>query len=321
MGSIWITVNERVIDHRGAKTIATSSRVRPKDSRTSFVPVETPPGVPLMVSEIPERCRDNLRCSVKGAPVKRIIPPTILCSLLVATVIPILSAEAIGRTDEWRRRNDRGNRYEGRIEIPVGRPDLELLSFVGFQEAFDHDVTLKVRFFLPSHSEVFIQGRELQEQKQYWMESKPSAWKARAWNEFGPWPTREVLGRDGTPWWNLGVVIRLRKQTTNGGELVPAFVYHSTLPRSVTEYIVYLRPNSTLKKVTWSLYRIANNQKVEMKTLWGEKIAGEPFSVTFKVRGVPEGPMVLHIQGKFKNRMGGPIREYKFYHKPGIHTP
>ncbi|MFQ5880903.1 MAG: hypothetical protein ACE5I9_00335 [Candidatus Methylomirabilales bacterium] len=237
--------------------------------------------------------------------------------------IAMLAGNSLARTDKWRRQNDRGNRYEGRIEIPVGRPDLELLSFIGFRESFNDDVILKVRFFLPRDSEVFIQGRELREQKQYWMESKPAKWKAGAWNEFGPWPTREVFSRDGTPWWNLGVVIRLREQTTNGGELVPAFVYHSALPLSVTKYTVYLRPNSTLKKVTYSLSRIADNQRVEVKvsSLFGEKIAGEPFAIEFEVRELPEGPMSLNIQGAFKNRIGGPIREYKFYHKPEVRTP
>lgn len=251
---------------------------------------------------------------------KRIIKPKSFCLLLLATLIPLLSAEVLGRADEWKRRNDRGNRYEGRIEIPVGRPDLELLSFVGFREPFNDEVILRVRFFLPRPSEVFIQGRELQEQKQYWMESKPATWKAGAWNEFGPWPTREVISRDGTPWWNLGVLIRLRTQTTNGGEVVPAFVYHGDLPGSVTKYTVHLRPNATLRKVTYTLYRIAQRERIQVKssTISGSLIAGNPFSLTFHVQDLPEGSMSLHIQGAFKNRVGGPVREYRFYHKPLI---
>jgi len=251
---------------------------------------------------------------------KQIIKPGIIYPLVIAILITMLSAEVLGRTEKWKRQNDRGNRYEGRIEIPVGSPDLELLSFIGFSEPFQRDVMLKVRFFLPGHLEVFIQGRELREQKQYWMESKSATWEAGAWNEFGPWPTREVLSREGIRSWNLGVVIRPRKQILNGGELVPAFVYHSTLPRSVAKYTIYLRPNSTLKKVTYSLYRIVKNQRVEVKTssVFGEKIAGEPFPIEFEVRDLPEGPMRLYIEGEFKNRTGGPIREYRFYHKPQI---
>lgn len=255
---------------------------------------------------------------------KRIIKPEMVCLLVIAIFIPNLFGEILAQGNRWRRQNDRGNRYEGRIEIPVGRPDLELLSFVGFSEPFKQDVTLKVRFFLPGHSaDVFVQGRELREQKQYWMESKPARWETGAWNEFGPWPTRDVLSREGVCSWNLGVVIRPRKQILNGGEIVPAFVYHSTLPQSVRKYTIYLRPNATLKKVTCSLSRIVNNQSVELKT-WpvvGEKVAGEPFPVEFEVRGIPEGPMWLHIEGTFKNRTGGPIREYRFYHKPEIHKP
>lgn len=239
---------------------------------------------------------------------------------MISIVIVVLPTEILARTDKWRRQNDRGNRYEGRIEIPVGRPDLELLSFAGFREAFTGDVTLTVRFFLPSTSPVFIHGRELQEQKQYWMESKPADWQAGAWNDFGPWPTGVVLSREGISSWNLGVVIRLRTETMNGGELAPAFIYHSTSPESVATYTLYLRPNWTLKKVTYSLYRIINDQEVKVKTssLYGDKIAGEPFPIKLDVRDLPAGPMRLVVQGAYKNRIGGPIREYGFYHKPQI---
>jgi len=232
-------------------------------------------------------------------------------------IIGVLSTGILAQTDTWRKQHDRGNRYEGRIEIPVGKPDLELLSFVGFREPFTTDVTLKVRFFLPTDSPVFIQGRELQEQKQYWMESKPWQWPAGVWNEFGPWPTREVLSREGVPAWNLGVVIRLYSETSNSGALVPAFVYHSTLPASVNKYILYLRPSSTLKKVTSSFYRIVDNQEVEVKgsSLLGDIIAGEPFPIELDVRELAEGSMRLVVQGAYKNRLGGLIREYRFYHK------
>ena len=198
--------------------------------------------------------------------------------------------------------------------------ELELLSFVDCFEKFTTDVILKVRFFLPTDVPVFIQGRELQEQKQYWMESKPTDWNAGTWNEFSNWPTRNVLTREGIPSWNLGVVIRFHRGTSNGGHLAPAFVYHSTFPAPFEKYILHMRPNSTLKKVTCTIFKIVNDEEVEVvnKSLYGEKLAGEPFRVELETRDLPEGQMRLVIKGMYKNRTGELIREYEFYHKPQI---
>ena len=201
------------------------------------------------------------------APGERRIRLTMLFSVATPMMVGVLFMVTFAQTDTWRKQHDRGNRYEGRIGIPVGKADLELLSFVGFREPFAGDVILKVRFFLPTDSPVFIQSRELQEQRQYWMESKPAKWRAGGWNELNPWPTMEVLSREGISAWNLGVVIRLNGPTTDGGELVPAFVYHSSLPASVTKYVLHLRPSSTLKKATVRLYRIVKDQEVEVNDL------------------------------------------------------
>lgn len=244
-----------------------------------------------------------------------------LSSMLIPFVLAALVAVILAQTDQWRRQNDRGNRYEGRIDIPIGKPDLELLSFTGWREPFMNDVILKVRFFLPTSAPVLIQARELQDQTQYWMESKPADWHAGTWNEFSPWPTREVLRREGIPSENLGVVIKFRKATTAGEVLIPAFVYHSTLPALATKYTLHLRPNTTLKKVTYVLYRIVNAQEVEVKTssLVGDKVAGAPFLLELGVQGLSAGYMRLVLQAGYKNRLGVLLQEYEFYHGSQIH--
>ena len=250
----------------------------------------------------------------------RILQPARLCTgvlcLSLSVLVPVLWAQ----TTTWRKQHDRGNRYEGRIDIPVGKPDLELLSFTAWREPFTTDVTLKVRFCLPSAAPVFIQGRELQEQKQYWMEAKPTTWTAGAWNEFGPWPTRDVLGKEGIPARNVGVVIKLDNDTLENASLLPAFVYHTALPASVTAYLLHLRPNATLKQVTTSLYKIVEDQEVEVRvvSVTGERTAGEPFALTLDVHDLPAGLLRLVIQGAYKHRQGGPLREYRFYHTPQL---
>lgn len=70
-------------------------------------------------------------------------------------------------TEIWKQKNDRGNRYEGRIDIPVSKPDLEVLSFIGYKESLAGYPDLKVRFYLPINCPVAIKGMELQEDKQY----------------------------------------------------------------------------------------------------------------------------------------------------------
>jgi hypothetical protein len=247
----------------------------------------------------------------------RVFRTRLLGLFLVSLLALLLAGDLLARTDKWKRQNDRGNRFEGRIEIPVGKPDLELLSFVGFREPFTGEVTLKVRFFLPTDAPVFIQARELQEDKHYWMESKRTSWRPGTWNDFGPWSTRDVLTREDIAPSNLGIVIRLHRDTGNGGEVLPAFVYHSTPPATFTRYTLHLRPTSTLKKVTYALSRIVDEREVGVKasSLLGEKIAGEPFPIELDARNLPDGPLRLVVQGEYKNREGGPLREYTFHHK------
>lgn len=240
--------------------------------------------------------------------------------LAIIIVIVVLATDVLAQKVVWQQKNDRKNRYEGRIDIPVCKPELELLSFTGHRESFSGDVLLKVGFFLPTASPVFIHGRELREQKHYWMESKPADWQEGKWNEFGPWPTREVINREGIPSSNLGILVRLKKKAVNGRNIAPAFLYHTTLPASVKTYTMHLRPYSNLKKVTYTLYKIENEQEVEVKadSLYGNLIAGEPFLIKLEVQGLPENRLRLVIQGAYKNKSGGPHLEYNFYHKPQV---
>lgn len=244
----------------------------------------------------------------------------LFCYLVFLITMTTSSIEILAQGAHWKRENDRGNRYEGRVEIPIGKPELELLSFTGLLEPFNKDVTLRVRFFLPLGSPVSIEGRELIEQTQYWMESKPAQWQAGTWNEFGPWPTREVIDREAIPSRNLGVVIRVRREALESPEILPALVYHSTAPTTISKYSLYLRPNVDLKKLSYSLYRIVNDREAEVQasSLVGDKIAGEPLLIELHVPDLSEGRMRLVIQGFYKNRTGGPISEYTFYHVPQI---
>lgn len=245
------------------------------------------------------------------------------CGFAVSGILIVLALSTLAQFEIgeiWRQHNDRGNRYEGRIEIDVDAPDLELLSFVGFYEPFEEDSILRVKFFLPRPTGVSIQARELLDQEYYWMESKPEGWRPGRWNEFGPWPTRDILDREGVESWNLGVAIWLEEGS--GSELTPAFVYHSRPPTSVAGYTIYLRSNRTLKGLDYTLYRIVDGREVEetASSLSGNLIAGEPFAVKLDAEGWAAGLRRLVVEGSYKNLEGGPFREFRFYHQPDLHA-
>jgi hypothetical protein len=246
--------------------------------------------------------------------------PCLVTAVTCMVTILVTDSSARAQTDEWRKRNDRGNRYEGRVSIEVAKPDLRLLSFFASREAFEKNVDLHVRFFLPAPAHVFIQARELREIKKYWMEAKPGQWEAGRWNEFAPWPTGSVLIREGVPYWNLGVLIRINNSTTSGRELLPAIVYHSALRGPITHYTMHLQPTTTLRNVQFSLSQMVDNKERNTRT-WEsttEKVAGQPFSIDFDLAGQPEGWMRLIIEGFYSNRPGGPLQVYTFYHKPDL---
>ena len=90
---------------------------------------------------------------------------------LYPMVFAVLASAAIAFADSdcEPERNDRGNRCEGLVALPVSRPDLVLLSFAGYREPFEDDVDLKVKFFLAHDANVVIRGRDLRDRQQYWM--------------------------------------------------------------------------------------------------------------------------------------------------------
>jgi hypothetical protein len=80
-----------------------------------------------------------------------------------ARVVMAFALLRAGVPEGWKAADDRGNRYEGSVRVPVGNPDMELLSFVGLLEPFPEGVNLRVRFFLPTQAVPFISAQELRD--------------------------------------------------------------------------------------------------------------------------------------------------------------
>jgi len=250
-------------------------------------------------------------------------------ALGVALATPVFAEPQSGWLSRWRTKNDRGNRYEGRIDVPVSGSSLELLSFVGRVERYSGAVDLNVRFYLPTDEEltcgvtppetsgVKVEARELREDKLYYMESKGDlGWDLGAWNRFGPWETGTVLDREGIQPSNLGVLVKLEKKPWTA--VAPAFVYQTQPPMQVESYRVHLRPNATLSQASYKLLGCQDGEPVELAaaTLRGDKIAGEPFAIRLDVSEVDAGPLTVRITGQVKNRDKRPSLDVRLYHEP-----
>ena len=237
------------------------------------------------------------------------------CFPMIPVMLTLVAGAARAQEpdDRWKKSNDRGNRYEGRIEIPVGRPELEVVSFLGHRESYSGRVDLKIKFFLPSAGRVRLQARELEEDVQYFMEAKSQDWQAAAWNEFGPWSTRFVLVPEEVPAGNLAVLARLEGKD-GAKTLMPAFLYHSKAPTKVGRYTLHLRPDANLTEIR---FRLFSGDKVLKEGKLVERLeAGVAFPLKLEMSGVPAGRLRLRIDGKFRGKPGGPDKSFFIYHQP-----
>jgi len=104
-----------------------------------------------------------------------------------------------------------GNRVEGTTIHPDALNDFTLVAVHRNFKPFPHDANLNVRFFLPSllgnpNKDVVVEAIELQDSVHYLMRSKSVSWKDGSWNNFGPWPTKDIIDKLTIESSNLGVL-------------------------------------------------------------------------------------------------------------------
>ena len=245
------------------------------------------------------------------------------CALYVSVVLlgfPAAADEDLGK--RWEERHEFDNRYEGRPEVPVSKPDLELLSFVGYFQDLDRDVELQVLFYqsrATATATVFAQ--HLEDRKRYWMKSKPGSWEVDRWNRFGPWPTRDVIDDDGIDGWDLGVYVDLGSQDEI--LIAPAFVYHSEPPSDVDAYTLQLRPNQSLTRLETTVTRAAEEAPealLEQRQLRPVR-AGEVIELDLQAAELPETWLRVEVVGKIKNRTDKARFEMRFFHRAKVAPP
>ena len=237
---------------------------------------------------------------------------------LSAVALSAVAQEDAG--DRWARRNDRGNRYEGRREIPVSRPDFELISFLGHQEDYEVDVELRVGFFVPEAGGATIYAQELRDEKQYWMESKPGDWQVGGWNEFGPWPTREVLDEEQIAAWDFGLYVEVEAAagSQDAIHLAPAVLYHSEVPDRLEVYTLCLRPNWDLKRLEVSVSPAdgGGGEVILRDRVLHQMPVGEPIQLDLDAAGLPDATWLrLEAVGGIRGRIDEAVFEMFFFHK------
>jgi|GEM_PF-1983195 len=244
-----------------------------------------------------------------------------ILTIWILSFIHCVSLKAFYSYDEdWKKQNDLGNRYEGRKSIEVGAPAIQLIAFYRYQEKFDNDDTLKVKFYILNSSAIYLTAQELEIREFYWMEAKPKQWKP-GWNEFSPWPVKDVLGKLDIPPDNLGVLVRL-DDNDGSGQISPVILYCQSLPSKITKYKAYFRPSIALSGGIYEIYKGCNEKKeIIERGLIGVQSAGVPFLIIFELKNDWKGLVKFRILVHLKNRITPkPSREYCFYHIPVVNT-
>lgn len=231
------------------------------------------------------------------------------------TTLLVTLVAAMGQADSaWAQLTDFGNRLEGTLNRGFTEGDVELVSFTGssINYSMDSPATLDVWFF-GSSAGLTIRAKELSPGLFYSMESKPGKWTAGAWNNLGPWSTKDMLIPLGVQPSDLGVVVWLDKPR---GLVAPAFIGASPSAASPVRYTVVLRTTKPGLLEFW-LYKKGSNDAL-LKGKRGPFEKDAPQRIELPIDGaVSDGePLELVLQPTFEKTLP-PATTYTFVHKKG----
>lgn len=206
----------------------------------------------------------------------------------------------------------RSNRMEGMREVRTGGVGITLLSFIAFREPLDVSdaPVLTIRFFLPDAGNVYIKAVELRRHgsSHYQMKPLQVAWMS-GWQEFAPWPTKDVLKPEGIPVSELGIVARLGKDRAGSGHIAPIVLYAGDYPQRSQRYILHLLPAATLSKVDYQITHVASGKIVVRKRV-ENTAANAPFKIEFDLTNKSAGEYRLLIKAKEWGKTKGPSRQH-----------
>ena len=230
----------------------------------------------------------------------------------------IWSQQTLARDqNRYTRRGPAGQeRMEGIKSVPANVPDLSLISFfVGSVRARpDEPVELKLAFYLPNDSSLFIKAQEDIAEKLYFMKPVQVQWKA-GWRQFNTWPSSEVLVPLGLSPERLCILGRLDQPEPGSGVLVPIIFYRNNPPDHITHYEMVFRPGRRLRELKFVLSR-ESDQKEIWQDLRYELSRKAPVDIKLNMSSEPAGYYRLVVTGEYKNRKGNIPRDYRFFHNP-----
>ena len=243
--------------------------------------------------------------------------------LLTFLIIPFLVSAPLGvGAENHLAYQDRGSYHEGVKPKPVSGFDIELISVLAdyHDPATTLPEELKIRFYLPESTDVYITVRELDYRKFYWLDQvKPSIPWTAGFNNIFAWKTGPVL-RDLDENLNiddLGVLARLEQSTPASDEhIAPVIFYHSSPPSTVEGYVFTLKPNGRAL-VKCEVYFQGGKSPLWSRT-FRRKPAGQPFSVKWDASQAPEGPYQFFATGYFLDTNQPINQTINFYHKPSV---
>jgi hypothetical protein len=225
------------------------------------------------------------------------------------------------------------NRLEGTKVRSNALVDLTLIAVHKNFEEFPPNAVpvLQVRFFLPilsvqSKREVFVEAAELQDSFHYSMQAKnPGTWKTGDWNVFGPWPTRDVIGKLGVLLTNIGVLAGYRKSGTPPVYL-PVDVYSGEAVRKRGAYTFHFITGQDLQSLDVS---VASGAGTRLKTPMAQfsckkqynpncklYAAGSAQSFQLDMAGLPPGEYRIKLFGRIPGNLTPVSLEFVVYHSP-----
>jgi hypothetical protein len=246
-----------------------------------------------------------------------------------ALCISVILFATIAAQDLTYRR--RVNRDEGLRDLNrEGGIGLRLVSFTGWREPVrlaDAPV-LKVGFFLTRPRKVFLTAVELRRHgsSHYQMQPVLKDWSA-GWQEFAPWPTKDVLVPARIDPADVGVVARLDDNVEEGsGWVAPVLVYTSERPVRPPRYVLDFLPRNSLAKVDYMVANITTGAILVQRAKCDDRPgraetcaqANVPFEIAFDMPPFsPRGSYRLVIDTRELNSIDGPSQEYFFHHESG----
>jgi hypothetical protein len=204
-----------------------------------------------------------------------------------------------------------------------------LLGAVRSPVAFAPGSTLRVKFFLPAASpqepaldptKVVIEAREIVPTRNYFMRSKAAPWQAGAWNDFGPWPTVDVLDSQGIQATNLAV---LASYSLKDGSRVylPVEVLAGVPPSTASTYTFQFTTSYEIHSLETTLTSPSGKVEVlpAIQCSAGPTCivyeADSPHAFTIDMKDRPQGIYRLHLHGHVPNSKFQPELSIQIYHK------